>query len=40
LEISPAEGSKPMTAIFSSDSIIKVDLENRKLHIHSGFLLS
>lgn len=40
LEISPAEGSKPITAIFSDDSVIKIDLENRELHIHSGFLLS
>lgn len=40
LEIRPAEGSKPITALFSNDSLIKIDLEKRELHIHSGFLLS
>ncbi|MBY0281404.1 MAG: ribosome maturation factor RimM [Alphaproteobacteria bacterium] len=40
LEISPIEGSKPITAIFSNDSIIKIDLEKQELYIYSGFLLS
>lgn len=40
LEIAAVKGSKPITAIFSNDSIIKVDLEKRELHLHSGFLLS
>lgn len=40
LEITSLEGSKPITALFSDDSIIKIDLEKCELHIHSGFLLS
>lgn len=40
LEIAPIENSKPMTALFSDDSVIKIDLEKRELHLHSGFLLS
>jgi 16S rRNA processing protein RimM len=39
LEIHPAQGSKPITAIFSDDSIVSVDLAARKIVIRAGFLL-
>lgn len=40
LEISAVQGSKPITAIFSNDSVIRVDLDKREIYIYSGFLLS
>lgn len=39
LEIHPAEGSKPVTAIFNDDSIVNLDLEAKKIVIRAGFLL-
>ncbi len=39
LEIYPAEGSKPVTAIFNDDSIVSIDQGAKKIVIRSGFLL-
>lgn len=39
LEISSTETTKPITAIFSDDSVVSVSVDDRKIVIREGFLL-